>query len=177
MDGNTYIKLYRNIVEWGWFKDGNTLKVFIWLLVNANIKSGEFFGAKIGRGQIATSYETVAKQTGLTYSQARTAIRHLKMTGEITGRSYRDFQVLTIVKYSQYQDGVTGNLTGRSQAGRRPVTGKPQQSKKERKEERKNSAPAVPYDDRSWEASIPIAFRGRFKSKEDYDRWNKGVDE
>lgn len=170
----TYIKLYRDIIDWEWFKDGNTLKVFIWLMVKANIKKNGFNGVSINRGQVATSYLTIARDTGLTVSQVRTAIRHLKMTGEVTGKIYPKFQVLTIVKYALYQDSVTGNRTGKSQASDKQVTGKPQQYKNIRMEERKNIPPAAAEDARDWERDIPDWFKGRFANEAAYRNYMEG---
>lgn len=178
----TWIKIDRNILEWRWFKDCNTLQVFLWLLLNANIKRAGFMGVEINRGEIATSYSSIAAHTGLTVNQARTAISHLKSTGEITSRKYAKFSVFSIVNYASYQDTITGKSTVKSQADHRQGTGRPQQSKNGRKKERKNiytrtregerdsDTADVAEIDRSWEdeLNVPISLRGEFGCKEDY---------
>jgi 23S rRNA G2069 N7-methylase RlmK/C1962 C5-methylase RlmI len=106
-DKSTFIKLDRNIQEWRWYTNANTFRVFIHLLLNANIKSNDFENAKIGRGQLATSYDKIANTLKLTNQQVRTAISHLKSTGEITIKRYSKFLVISIVNYAQYQDKLT----------------------------------------------------------------------
>ena len=101
---STFIKLDRNIERWRWFKNKNTLIVFIWLLLNANVSDHEFEHEIIHRGEVATSLKTIGKSTGLTFQEVRTAILHLKTTGEITSRSCNRYQVISIANYNEYQD-------------------------------------------------------------------------
>ena len=63
---STFIKLDRNIERWRWFKNKNTLIVFLWLLLNANVADHEFEHEIIHRGQVATSLKNVGMTTGLT---------------------------------------------------------------------------------------------------------------
>ena len=100
----TYIKIDRNLKRWRWFKNKNTLIVFLSLLLDANITDHEFEHEIIHRGEVATSLRTLEKTTGLTFQEVRTAILHLKSTGEITTRKSSKYQVITIVNYNEYQD-------------------------------------------------------------------------
>ena len=106
-----YIKLDRGILDWGWYKDPNTMRVFIHLLLTANYCDGEFMGVEIHRGQVATSYESITDDLGLTIQNVRTAIKHLKSTGEVTSKAYSKFQVISITNYNKYQGELTVNLT------------------------------------------------------------------
>ena len=100
---STFIKLDRSIEKWRWYKNGNTLRVFIHLLLNANVVSHDFENITIERGSLATSYESIGVTLNLTVRQVRTALGHLKATGTITTKVYRRFQVITIVNYDYYQ--------------------------------------------------------------------------
>lgn len=111
-----YIKLDRNILSWGWYKDANTMRVFVHLLLTANYCDGEFMGVTIRRGEVATSYPSIGKALGLSVQNVRTSINHLKSTGEVTARTYPKFQVISIEKYDMYQSGPTGKPTGIQQA-------------------------------------------------------------
>lgn len=106
---STFIKLDRNIQGWRWYTNANTFRVFIHLLLNANIESHDFEHIKIKRGELATSYENIANTLKMTIQQVRTAISHLKSTGEITIKRYSKFQVISLTNYSQYQDKSTIN--------------------------------------------------------------------
>lgn len=100
----TWIKLNRKIIEWGWYKDPNTKAVFLHLLLTANIKDKEFLGVMIPRGSVATSIGNLADDVGITYDQARTALNHLKETNEVTITRRPKCLVISIVNYARYQD-------------------------------------------------------------------------
>lgn len=102
-EGN-YIKLNRKILEWGWYTDTNTFKLFLHLLLSANYKDGEFLGIQIKRGQALKSISKLSAETGLTSRNIRTAVDHLKATGEITCQPTRYGQLITVEKYALYQD-------------------------------------------------------------------------
>ena len=100
----TYIKLDRNILDWGWYQDSNTFRVFVHLLLKAQIKDEMYMGVKIKRGDAVVSYGSISKSLGITYDQARTAIQHLQNTNEITIKRKQKFLVVSIVSYNRYQD-------------------------------------------------------------------------
>ncbi len=100
----TYIKLNRKIIDWGWFKDPSTLSVWIFLLISANISDREFFGVPVRRGELITSCQSVARACGLTDNKVRTAFKHLIKTGEIIYTPSRKFVHIRIVNYNRYQN-------------------------------------------------------------------------
>lgn len=128
----TFIKLDRNIQKWRWYQDANTFRVFVHLLLNANIKGCDFESIKVYRGQVVTTYEKIANSLNLTVQQVRTALGHLKSTGELTVKRHPKIQVITIVCYDRYQGNLTGNLTVKQQSSNSQVTVNQQQSKKEK---------------------------------------------
>ena len=101
----SFIKLDKKIVDWGWFTDGNMLKVWLYLLVNAQYKPTEFKGIKLERGQILIGRKKLAEKLGMTEQSVRTCINRLKSTNEITIKSTNKYSLITIVKYAFYQDG------------------------------------------------------------------------
>jgi len=103
MDKSTFIKVDRNITSWQWFKCPTILQVFLWLLVNSNIKNNYFLGVEIKRGQLATSYNTICKECNLSKQNVITILNHLKSSGEIETKIYKKFQLITIVNYEKYQ--------------------------------------------------------------------------
>src|SRR3990167_7635558 len=46
-----YFPLWRKIVDWGWYKEGNTARVFLHLLLMANFADKHYLGHIIKRGQ------------------------------------------------------------------------------------------------------------------------------
>lgn len=99
-----YIKLSRKLLEWEWYSNINTCRLFIHMLLKANWKDGKFEGKVIPRGAFVSSIGTLAKETALTNDEVRTALKHLISTKEITKQSFSKFTVFTVVNYSEYQD-------------------------------------------------------------------------
>ena len=136
-----YIKLSRKITEWEWYSDINVCRLFIHLLLCANWKTGRFQGVEIPRGAMATSYNSLADQTGLSVMQVRTAIKKLKLTGEITVNQHPKYSIITVNNYNLYQgDNKVNNIdaTQEQQACNTGLT-TIEERKKERKEEDINS--------------------------------------
>lgn len=102
MDGN-YIKLSRGLLEWEWYTDINTTRLFIHMLLKANWKDGNFKGTTVPRGSFVSSIGKLSGETGLTEREIRTAISHLKKTGEVTSKTTNKYTVFTVVKYDLYQ--------------------------------------------------------------------------
>ena len=101
---NGFIVLHRKIVNWEWYKDPATRIVFEHLILTANYEEKRFKGEAIHRGQRVASYGTLAKETGLSIQNVRTAINHLISTNEVTRKSTNKYSVFTIVNYDMYQD-------------------------------------------------------------------------
>ena len=156
-----FIKIDRKILEWEWYKDEHTKNFFFHCLLKANWKEGRFKGMTIERGQFVASLSVLSDELSLTVNEIRTAIKHLKSTGEITVKVNQKFSVFTVVNYDLYQcesqaesQANHRQITDKSQADNRQITGKSQpinrllttieeekeykEDKKERKEEGKN---------------------------------------
>lgn len=103
-----WIKLNRRILDWDWYRDGATMRVFIHLLLNATSKPTTFKGITLRPGEYCTTYKDIADCLNLSYKQVRTAIGHLKGTGEVTikGRpeGTHSAQIYFICNYTKYQE-------------------------------------------------------------------------
>ena len=132
-----FIKLYSKMLDWEWYKDTNTFCLFIHCLLIANWKDGRFMGEEIPRGSFASSYPQLAQQTGMSVQNVRTAINHLKLTGELTVKSQAKFSVFTVVKYNDYQDANI-QLTDDQQATNRQLTTIVEKIEKVEKIDKKN---------------------------------------
>lgn len=165
-DKTSYIRLDRNIINWKWWHDHNTLIIFLFLLIKANIHDNGFSGQTIKRGQVVTSYQTLCNSTGLTIQQCRTAISHLKSTGEITSKAYSKFQVITIVNYDKYQD-LTGKTPYKQQATNRQSTGNQQhiENKENKENKRRNKGRSAPGSPPATETVNPERGTDGFRSK------------
>ena len=99
-----FIKLHRKLLEWDWYDDPNTFRLFIHLLLKANHSNKSWRGIEIKRGDILTSLESLSKELGLSYQQVRTSIKKLISTNEITNKSTSSSRVITVNSYNIYQD-------------------------------------------------------------------------
>ena len=98
-----YVKIHRKILEWGWYKDINTFRLFIHMLLKANWKDGQFKGTTVPRGSFVSSIDKLSEETVLTKREIRTAISHLKSTGEVTVKTTNKYSVFTVQNYNLYQ--------------------------------------------------------------------------
>lgn len=132
---NSWIKLSRNILDWRWYKDPNTKAMFIHLLLKANVEPHDFMNVTVERGELATSYKTLATEVGLTIQQVRTTLMHLKDTGEITLNQHGRFSVISIPQYDSYQSKSATNQQSINTQPTRELTVNQQQSKNIRNKE------------------------------------------
>lgn len=125
---STWIKLDRNILGWRWFQDAKTLQMFIYLIIKANTTDHDFERITVHRGQLVTSYSHLAKDLGISVQSARTAIKHLKLTGEITIKAYPKYSLITVLNYGYYQK----TQQAKQQASNKQLTSNQQQYKNDR---------------------------------------------
>lgn len=136
-----WLKLHRKILEWEWFKDANTLMVFIYLLCHAQWHDGRYMGHYLRAGQLVCGRKQIAKDLGISEQSVRTAIKHLKTTNEITIKSTNKFSIVTIENWAVYQgDDEEANQQINQQANQQltnnqPTTNHIQEYKKERKKD------------------------------------------
>jgi len=135
----SYIKLDRKIAEWEWFTDSNTLKLWIYLLVNAQYQDSSYKGIEVKRGQLITGRKKLAEQLEMSEQQIRTCLDHLQATNEITIKPTNKYSLITIEKYGLYQGDDDGNNQQNNQQGNQRATNKqPTNNHNKRNKEIKN---------------------------------------
>lgn len=103
MSLNGHIQLHRSILEWEWYDDINTCRLFLHLILKANWKEEQWQGLTIKRGQRLTSIQALAAETKLTPKQVRGALEKLKRTNEVASESTNKYTIITINNYDKYQ--------------------------------------------------------------------------
>ena len=103
MADNGWIKLHRKMLDWEWYSDVNTTRLFIHLLLTVNVKDYEWRGVHVHRGSRITSVATLSNETALSDRQVRTALDHLISTNEITKQTTNQYTLISIVNYDSYQ--------------------------------------------------------------------------
>ena len=130
MAKNGRIAVDRSILNWRWYKNANTFRVFMHLLLTANYAPADYENIRLERGDVIVTYPGLGEVLGLSVREVRTAIEHLKSTGELTGKQYSKYQVISIVNYDSYQGSLTGKTAGKRQAIDNQSTGNRQLSNK-----------------------------------------------
>ena len=98
-----YIKLSRKILNWEWYGNINTCRLFIHMLLKANWKEGRFEGKTIPRGSFVSTTSKLASETNLTMREVRTSLEHLKATRSLAIKTYSKYSVFSITNYDSYQ--------------------------------------------------------------------------
>lgn len=98
-----FIKLHRQILEWEWYRDINTSRLFIHLLLKASYQDKRWQGITIKAGSLVTSLESLSKETGLTIQNLRTCLTRLKKSKEVTIKITNKYRIITIVSFNSYQ--------------------------------------------------------------------------
>lgn len=119
---NEFIKIYRKMLSWEWYTDVNTKTLFLHCLLKANWKDGSWHGYTYKRGQFITSLTTLARETGLTVKQVRTALKHLERTGEVASWHDSKIRIITVISYDSFQG--MGRPMGNQGAGKGQAKGK-----------------------------------------------------
>lgn len=111
MSQKGFIKIFRSISEWEWYKDTNTKSVFLHLLISANFEKTKFKGIDIDVGQCMFSLDGLGAILNLSKQEVRTALNHLKSTQEITWKKTRYGLIISIENWGKYQGQSTRTLT------------------------------------------------------------------
>ena len=104
-----WIKLHRQLTEWEWYTDHKTFKLWIHLLLTANIvPHKKMLGYTLSPGQLITTLPRLAAETGLSEKETRNALKRLIDGGEISEKTTTKFRLITIEKWVFYQSESKG---------------------------------------------------------------------
>ena len=134
----TYIKLFRKMLTWGWYKDTNTFRVFMHILLKVNYSPSEYKGHMIEAGECVFGRRKWAEELGLSEQQIRTAISHLQSTNEITITSTNKFSIIHVVKWEFWQidEGLPTNKSTNETSKIQPTSNQQVTTSKESKKVR-----------------------------------------
>lgn len=136
MDGG-YIKLHRSILDWEWYSDANTFRVFLHLVLRASYKETRFKGHEIKRGQTVISNERIGSDLGLTVQQVKTSLKKLIATQSVTCSKIGKHRIITIENYEKFQTA-TQFATSKQPQNNLEITSKQPSYNNIRNKERKN---------------------------------------
>ena len=115
-----FITLHRKLLNWEWYDDVNTSRLFIHCLLRANHKDNNWRGINVKRGQFISSLSKLASETSLTVKQIRTSLKKLNSTNEVASKGQSQHTVFTINNYDLYQsEGKQKASEGQAEGKRR----------------------------------------------------------
>lgn len=122
-DTRPFVKLFYDILDWGWYGDTNTFRVFMHILLKANYQETEYKGYKIPAGSCVFGRKAWAEELGMTERQVRTALDHLKATNEIAIKTTNRFSIVSLAKWDfwQLKEGKATNKTTNDASDKRPA--------------------------------------------------------
>ena len=165
-----FIKLYRSLLDWEWYDDPNTLRVFLHILLNANWKETKWHGETIKAGEYRTTVAELSKGLKLSNQQTKTTLEHLKSTNDITIKTSPKGSIISIQNWSKYQlsnkqnSHQSTNHQGKNQQtiNKRPANPfhyREEIKNSKNKEERENGFAAAPSLDEVKEFFVEKAFK------------------
>ena len=98
-----WVKLYRKVEDWEWYREPATAHLFFHLLISANRQDRKWNGIDVPAGCLITSIRHLADQTGLTIQQVRTSLKRLISTHDITQTSNKKYTLIKVNNYQIYQ--------------------------------------------------------------------------
>lgn len=118
MSNQGWVKAYRQLLDWEWYTDVPTFKLFLHLLLIVNREPQQWRGQTLSSGSVVTSISALASGSGLSDMQVRTALKHLQKTGEISKNVTNKNTVIILRNYAKYQ----GSADDRQQADNNQIT-------------------------------------------------------
>lgn len=98
-----WVKIHRSILDWQWWPDDNTLRLFLFLILTANVEDRKWRNITVRRGQIVTTLPELSEKTNLSIQSLRTCLNRLEESGEINSQATNKYRVITICKFDTYQ--------------------------------------------------------------------------
>lgn len=118
------------MVDWEWYKDTNTFRIFFHLLISANHEDKKWRGIIIKRGQVITSRKSLENRLNISQMKIRRVLANLQTTSELTIQPTNKYSLITIVKYEDYQQH--GKKTTSQTTSQTTTTKEDKKFKKER---------------------------------------------
>ena len=104
MGNNGWIQLHRSMLDWEWYTNVNTSRLFMHCLLKASHKDRSWRGINIAKGSFISGRDSLAKDTGLSIQNIRTSLANLKSTNDITILSRGKYSIISITNWANYQE-------------------------------------------------------------------------
>ena len=103
MKQSNFIKLFRSITEWEHYKDGNTARLFLHLLLMAVHKQTRYGRITLHRGQYVSTSRDLSEELCISTKYITDSIKKLRESGEIRTERCEHGTLFTVLNYETYQ--------------------------------------------------------------------------
>jgi len=124
--------MHRALLDWEWYDDHQTTRLWIHILLSANWKDKNWRGKLIKRGSFITSLDHLSKGSGLSVKQVRRCLDNLIKTKEVGKQTTSAYTLITVLSYNDYQE--KGKPKDKQRASEGQTKGKQRATTKEREE-------------------------------------------
>jgi biotin operon repressor len=100
---NGWVKLHRKLLDWEWYSDHNTTRLFIHILLKASHKDRKWLGVDVPSGSFISGRKVLASEVGLSEQQIRTSLKKLKSTNEITIKATKSYSIISVNNWGLHQ--------------------------------------------------------------------------
>ena len=105
-----WIKLYRSLMDKGYYKDSEYIHLWIHLIFKATYQEKEYlFNGKIHHlqpGQFITGRNTLVKETGINRGKIERILKTFKNEQQIEQQTTNKFRIISILNWTEYQNSV-----------------------------------------------------------------------
>lgn len=98
-----YIKLYRSLKKYKYYKDSCYVHLWIHLLMNARRHPKQIDGITVQPGQILTGRKKLAQETGISESKIQRILAKLVSEQQVKQHTTNKYRLITISNWPQYQ--------------------------------------------------------------------------
>lgn len=141
MINNGFIKVFRSILDKGWYKDSECVALWLHLLLKANHKGCEFMLGyqiiKLKAGQFVTGRKALSFETGISESKIERILKLFESEQQIEQQTNSRNRIITIVSWDKYQKSEQQVDSSRTAGGQPPNTNKKEKNNNNDKNENK----------------------------------------
>lgn len=98
-----WVKIHRSILDWQWWPDDNMLRLWLYLIITANIEDRKWRNITVKRGQLIVTRKELSETLNISEQSIRTCLNRLEESGEINRQITNKYTIVTICKFDTYQ--------------------------------------------------------------------------
>lgn len=112
-----WIKVFRSLPAWRWYKDANTKSLYLHLLLNACIRPTPFMDFVLQPGEFVSTVRSLAYELNMSDKAVRVAMNHLIATNDMAIKTTNKYTIFSVQNWEKYQGN--GNQEGKQNGNQR----------------------------------------------------------